>query len=151
MRKALLLALTITVAACGGGEVEQPGDTAPTTPTVPSHTSSPAPDDTTTTTGQRGGSLPEADQAVVDRAIADLAEHLQVPASAITLVSFERVTWNDGSLGCPQPGMAYTQALVDGSRTVLEAEGVSYSYHAGQDDDPFLCEDPALRPAPDRR
>ena len=39
------------------------------------------------------------------------------------MVSVEEVTWRDGSRGCAQPGMAYTQALIDGSRITLRAGG----------------------------
>ena len=50
---------------------------------------------------------------------------------AITVVSTDEVTWRDGSIGCPEPGMNYTQALVPGVRVVLELDGVRYEYHAG--------------------
>jgi hypothetical protein len=52
------------------------------------------------------------------------------------------VTWNDGSIGCPQPGVSYTQALVEGARVTLLHEGTTYAYHQGGDD-LFLCEEPA--------
>ncbi len=77
---------------------------------------------------------------VVERARADLATRLGVEESVIEVVSAELVTWSDGSLGCPQPGMMYTQALVEGSRVVLGSEGTLYPYHAGPDGEPFLCE-----------
>ncbi len=60
-------------------------------------------------------------------------------------MSQEDVTWPDGSLGCPQPGMRYTQALVSGSLIVLEANGLFYEYHSGGGGDPFYC---ALPTAP---
>ncbi len=44
--------------------------------------------------------------------------------------------------------MLYTQALVDGTRTVLAAVGEEFSYHAGADGAPFLCEEPVLPPLP---
>ncbi|MFQ5522465.1 MAG: hypothetical protein ACE5F5_02660 [Acidimicrobiia bacterium] len=78
--------------------------------------------------------------AVVELARADLAERLGLEESAIEVVLAELVTWSDGSLGCPQPGMMYTQALVEGSRVVLQVEGRFYDYHAGTDGEPFLCE-----------
>lgn len=140
-----MLILVIALAACGGG-TEPSAETDPTPDTSGPAPSTTGPDETPTTTTP---SLAPSDEAVVEAAIDDLAEHLEVPASDIALVSFERVTWNDGSLGCPEPGMAYTQALVDGSRTVLEADGVTYAYHAGRDDDPFLCDRPVLKPGPD--
>ena len=38
------------------------------------------------------------------------------------------VTWNDGSLGCPEPGMFYTQALVDGYHVILQAGDEELDY-----------------------
>ncbi|HYU84201.1 MAG TPA: hypothetical protein VEK80_05300 [Kribbellaceae bacterium] len=38
--------------------------------------------------------------------------------------------------------MAYTQALEDGQRIVLEHGGTSYEHHSGSHGEPFLCEHP---------
>lgn len=141
-----MLILVMALAACGGGtEPSEVSDPISDTSGPTRSTTGPE----TPTTSPTAPSLAPSDEAVVEAAIDDLADHLEVPPSDITLVSFERVTWNDGSLGCPEPGMAYTQALVDGSRTVLEVDGVTYDYHAGRDDDPFLCDRPVLKPGPD--
>jgi hypothetical protein len=80
--------------------------------------------------------------SVVDQAKADLTQRLGVDAAEVSVVSSEEVTWPDGSLGCPEPGMHYTQALVPGNRTVLEAGGKQYHYHSGGHRAPFLCEQP---------
>ena len=74
---------------------------------------------------------------------ADLVKRLGVDPGQVTVVSSEEVTWQDGSLGCPEPGMHYTQALVNGTRTVLEAGGKQYHYHSGGARPPFLCENPS--------
>lgn len=79
----------------------------------------------------------------LEQARADLASRLSVPVDAVAVVSSEEVTWSDGSLGCPQPGMAYTQALVNGMRIVLEVDGATYEYHSGGTGTPFYCADPA--------
>ena len=92
--------------------------------------------------------LSPADADLVGVAIDDLTGRLEIEPDDITLVTFERLTWRDGSLGCPKPGMMYTQALVEGWRAILEADGVQYAYHAGRDDVPFLCENPATKPSP---
>ena len=47
----------------------------------------------------------------------------------MTVVQVEEVTWPDGSLGCPQPGMAYTQALVPGYRVTTFAGGERVVWH----------------------
>ena len=75
-------------------------------------------------------------------AVADLATRLEMEAAAIEVVSQEAVTWRDGSLGCAKPGFAYTQALVEGSRIKLRADGTDYEYHSGGSKPPFLCEKP---------
>ena len=59
----------------------------------------------------------------VVRAVDDLAATLGIDAGEVEVVSVEEVTWRDGSRGCAQPGMAYTQALIDGSRITLRAGG----------------------------
>ncbi|MGW7683174.1 hypothetical protein ACWGID_20740 [Kribbella sp. NPDC054772] len=93
-----------------------------------------------TPTGSPSSSVPSGGPA--DQAKADLAKRLGVAAAEVTVVSSEEVTWPDGSLGCPEPGMRYTQALVPGNRTILEAGGKQYQYHSGGHRAPFLCEHP---------
>lgn len=78
----------------------------------------------------------------VRASVADLVSRLEVSEDSVRVVAVEEVTWRDGSLGCAKKGTMYTQALVDGSRITLEAEGERYEYHSGGDDEPFLCEDP---------
>jgi hypothetical protein len=85
-------------------------------------------------------------------AVNDLAQRLGVAPEATTIVSYEETVWNDGSLGCPQPGMMYTQALVPGYQVQLEVDGELYNYHGANGRDPFLCEngpsDPDSLPGP---
>ena len=87
-------------------------------------------------------STPEPADGPVEQAKADLAKRLGVDAGQLTVVSSSEVTWPDGSLGCPEPGMNYTQALVQGSRIILEAGGKQYHYHSGGSRPPFLCTNP---------
>lgn len=75
-------------------------------------------------------------------AVADLAERLGVDAGDIETVSVEEVTWRNGSRGCAEPGMSYAQALIEGSRITLRADGTTYEYHAGGSQPPALCEKP---------
>jgi hypothetical protein len=83
--------------------------------------------------------MPGNELPLVAPAIADLAGRLGVSPGDIEVVSAEEVTWPDGSLGCPEPGMSYTQALVNGAKVVLRYEDRVYVYHAGADAKPFLC------------
>jgi hypothetical protein len=87
---------------------------------------------------------------VIDRARSDAARRTGVPASSIQTLTAESVAWPDGSLGCPRPGMGYTQALVPGYRIRLRARGQVLDYHAGSGGVPVFC--PASRsvdPIPD--
>jgi hypothetical protein len=78
----------------------------------------------------------------IDYAIQDLANRLNIAPEEITLVDMVEVIWRDGSLGCPKPGMMYTQALVEGRRIRLSAGERIYHYHSSKRGRPFLCESP---------
>jgi len=55
------------------------------------------------------------------------------------LVSAKAVTWQDGALGCPKPGVSYTQAIVEGMQVVVEVAGIAFDYRFGTGDTPLLC------------
>jgi len=76
----------------------------------------------------------------IEAAIADAAERFGVPPDTIAVARSLRVTWSDGSLGCPEDGMMYTQALVDGYLLTLEVADQRVDYHGALGDEPFLCE-----------
>lgn len=57
-----------------------------------------------------------------------------------TVQSAVAVTWSDGSWGCPEPGMAYTQALVPGVHALVSADGNVYDYRFGSGPAPRLCD-----------
>lgn len=59
-------------------------------------------------------------------ALSLLSQTLNLPPGQITLVSTEAMTWPDGCLGVARPGVMCTQALVEGYRVLLEAEGRQY-------------------------
>jgi hypothetical protein len=84
----------------------------------------------------------------VTTAKADLAKRLKMRADDIEVVKAEEVTWRDGSLGCPQPGLEYTQALQNGMLIVLKVKGKEYEYHSGVGGKPELCEGKAQKPLP---
>lgn len=85
--------------------------------------------------------VPQPDVPVV-AAVADLAGRLGIPVEEIEILDARAVTWRDGSVGCPEPGLAYTQAEVPGFLVVLRVDDASYRYHAGAGSSPFLCETP---------
>ena len=69
----------------------------------------------------------------------DLADRIGVAADVITVKDARSVQWGSGAMGCPKPGMNYTQALVPGIRLLLEANGTIYYYHGSMGKSLFYC------------
>jgi hypothetical protein len=94
----------------------------------------------------------------VRRAVAaDAARRLKVNENMVVLSGAERLTWNDSSLGCPQPGMHYSQALVPGYRIVAKSADGALVYHTDNTGNLVLCDthqqrsersDPRVAPKP---
>lgn len=76
---------------------------------------------------------------MVDAALDDAARHAKLDRSQLEVVSAEHVTWSDGSIGCPHPDQAYTQALVPGYRIRVRAGAEVLDYHSGRRGRPVLC------------
>ncbi|HOW50142.1 MAG: hypothetical protein KIT28_14060 [Rubrivivax sp.] len=76
---------------------------------------------------------------MIDAAKADAARRLPAAAGALELVQAQAVTWSDGALGCPEPGRAYTQALVPGWQIRLRAGTEVLDYHASRGGALLLC------------
>jgi hypothetical protein len=77
---------------------------------------------------------------ILDPIVADAAARAGVDPAAVTIVSAEPRTWGDSSLGCPRPGMYYTQVQVDGYQVIVSAGGAEYDYRAGSGGRFILCE-----------
>jgi hypothetical protein len=139
MRVSGTVAVVVGLAACSGTATTTTSGGAATSTTSPATTSTTQEATVDSTTPDMG--IDPGLQPIIDQAVADLAERLDVAASDIEVVSAVLVTWPDTSLGCPKPGMAYAQVLTDGSRTTLRYNGVDYAYHTGGSVYvPFLCE-----------
>jgi hypothetical protein len=82
---------------------------------------------------------PGVPAALLEAALADAANRTTMTRTEITVVSAAAVTWSDGSAGCPEPGMMYTQALVPGYRIVLQAGDQVLNYHAGRSGPAKYC------------
>jgi hypothetical protein len=70
-------------------------------------------------------------ETAVQAALADASRRSGLAIEALQVLGASSVTWRDGSLGCPQPDRAYTQALVPGYRIRVRAAGQEFDYHAG--------------------
>ncbi|MBL8055572.1 MAG: hypothetical protein JNK29_02685 [Anaerolineales bacterium] len=94
--------------------------------------------------------LGEVPADLMARLRADVEAQSGGPAASLELIRAEAMTWSDGSLGCPQPGMFYTQALEEGYWVVWRApDGREYDYRLTQRGAFVLCPGPRPRPAGD--
>ena len=85
-------------------------------------------------------------QSATEEALTDAARRTGLKRTELEVLRAEAVTWSDGSLGCPQPGMMYTQALAPGFRIRIRAGAETLDYHAGRRGAPMFC--PAGRVLP---
>lgn len=100
------------------------------------------------TIGPGGAAMTNLD-SVAKAALADASKRTGLALQELSVVRAEAVTWPDGSLGCPEPGMMYTQALVPGYRVRILADGQLLDYHAGARGGLVLCPaERALEPLP---
>src|SRR5688572_9991729 len=88
-------------------------------------------------------SMPRAVRRAV---VADAARRFEVAESAVVLAGAEKLTWSDGSLGCPQPGYSYTQSLVPGFRVSATTPEGRLVYHTDSSGNLVTC-GPPLRPS----
>jgi hypothetical protein len=77
--------------------------------------------------------------SIVAAALEDAASRTGLPARSLSVAEAGAVVWRDGSLGCPEPGMGYTQALVPGYRVRLRAGDRILDYHASRTGRLLLC------------
>jgi len=78
-------------------------------------------------------------QAILDPILKEAAALAKLDREQLVIVRAESVVWNDGSLGCPEPGMMYTQAQVNGYWIVIEAAGQKYDFRVGRRGSFRLC------------
>ena len=104
-------------------------------PTEREPTVTPAPIPTGETSLVKG----EVPQGILDPILKEAAALAKLDREQLVIVRAESVVWNDGSLGCPEPGMMYTQMLVNGYWVVIEAAGKTYDYRVGSGGGFRLC------------
>lgn len=111
-----LPAIAVLVMACptGGGGSGSPSGPGPAS-------TSPSAEPSAAASDGAGGAIELPPNDILQPVLADAAKQAGVQPADVAVVSAEAVQWSDGSLGCPQPGMMYTQALVDGYRIVVRA------------------------------
>lgn len=121
-----MIALALLVAGCTpAGAPRTQGAASPAVETV-----APAP-------SLVAGEVPDE---ILDAILADAVERSSVELAGLEVLTAERVAWPDGSLGCPELGGVYTQAIVDGYQVVLDADGTQLDYRVGEGGVFRLCE-----------
>ncbi|MEP0805902.1 MAG: hypothetical protein HRF47_10445 [Chloroflexota bacterium] len=117
-----LLILAVLLSACAPAVPDQPmtpsSDSYPN-PSYP-NPAYPNPD--------AAADLTPAQQA----ALTLLSQTLNLPADQLTILSTEAVTWSNGCLDVERPGMMCTQALVEGYRIIVEADGREYEVRTNE-------------------
>jgi hypothetical protein len=89
------------------------------------------------------GELP---QKILDPILKACASLANVTREQLVIARAQSVVWNDGSLGCPEPGQMYTQALVNGYWVVIEAAGQTYDFRVDHSGNFRLCPQGRGRP-----
>lgn len=69
----------------------------------------------------------------------DLAKRLGVTMEETSVSGAIQVTWRSGALGCPKPGMNYTDALVPGVLIMVKVGNTAHRYHGSPGRQPFYC------------
>ena len=83
----------------------------------------------------------EVPDELLDKVMADLKQRTGAGRAEFTVQRAEQVQWNDGSLGCPEQGQAYTQAIVPGFWIVIDYQGSASDYRASERGYFVLCKD----------
>jgi hypothetical protein len=90
-------------------------------------------------TGETRSVRGEVPQGILDPILREASALAKVARDQLVIVRAESVVWNDGSLGCPEPGMMYTQALVNGYWVVINAAGQTFDFRVGRGASFRLC------------
>lgn len=78
---------------------------------------------------------------LLDAIVADAAERTNVEPDEVEIVSMTEKTFDDSSLGCPEPGQVYAQVITPGHIVMVQAGGRELDYRVGTQPETFkLCE-----------
>jgi hypothetical protein len=84
----------------------------------------------------------ETPQGHFESVVDDMLSRSGGDRSAVQVLKSEAVEWPDGSLGCPQPGVMYTQAIVRGYHVILALGDETYDYRLSDRGSFVLCQNP---------
>ena len=137
VRLALSILFVLLLAGCGaaGTPTGEGSTNSPATTSVPASASQPtavpaAPAAPQATAAPAAMSLEPGSPE--EKAAQALARKLGVPVDTLRLTAKEPQQWSDGSLGCPAPGMMYTQAIVPGFKFTFSDGTKTYDVHTDE-------------------
>src|SRR5437762_616394 len=83
------------------------------------------------TSTQQSGKRPNPQRIAAEDAVREaLAAKLEIPLAKLkATLRTDAVNWSDSSLGLPEPGMGYAQAIVPGFAITAQVDGAWFSYH----------------------
>ncbi len=129
MRRLALVLLAVLLAACGQATAPIDDEAAfgrsPAPLPSPPGLESPAP-------GESPGEVDGeqiVDPAVIGPITSFLEQQTGIAQAQLRLIEGEAVVWPDSSLGCPEPGLAYTQVVVPGYRLTFTDGSRTYEVH----------------------
>lgn len=132
MKWIVRLALALLLVACGVPEDGSAPETSTTSSSPQSTTTSSLP-----SVAVPGG-FPDG---VLADILEDASDRSGVPAAEIEVVSIEPMTFNDASLGCPEPGKMYAQVITPGFVVLLQTGEAQLDYRVAEGGEAFtLCE-----------
>lgn len=85
---------------------------------------------------------------LVAAALTDASKVTGLTRGSLKVLESSAVDWPDGAMGCPEPGVGYTQAIVPGWRIRIQAGEQVLNYHAARSSTaPVLCSAKRVQPA----
>lgn len=137
MRKIATGLLLLALTACGSAATTPTGSDSTGTGSAPMATSPAA----TTASGDApvsatpGTDLLGSTGDLEKNVISLLSATTNSAADSLKLQNKEQVEWPNGGLGCPKPGMMYTEALVPGYKLTFTDGTQTYEVHTDQTGD----------------
>jgi hypothetical protein len=142
VRLAVLVALMLSAVQSACGQAAQNPGVGSASP-VQAPAAQPAPPSPKPSVSPASATSPES-RAAVEAALKDAAAHLGVDVGDVRVDRVEARDWPDSSLGCPRPGLMYSQVVTPGFFIVLTAGGATpkeLDYHSDERGRVVLCQE----------
>ena len=84
--------------------------------------------------------LPPEVQPIANAIITDVSQRTGSAFDAQQVTHVKRMSWNDSSLGCPQPDMMYAMLITEGFQVIVTVDGQELIYHTDMGGNFVYCE-----------